>query len=207
MDLIDGLSVNDEIKQGLASFSDFAGGPEILDSALAPVKTIDRSVNALNRLKELYNRLGVYGVQEYVSFDLGMLSKLNYYTGIVFNAYTFGTGDAVIRGGRYDHLVEKFGKNSAAIGFTVVVDQILNTLKAQHIEILTKYNRMIIVYDEASYAEAVKLSAELRLEGIDTEMLKARNYISKEQYLSHASEIHASKVIWLENGTRKEAEL
>ncbi|SFK62942.1 ATP phosphoribosyltransferase regulatory subunit [Lachnospiraceae bacterium KH1T2] len=207
MDLIDGLSVNDEIKQGLASFSDFAGGPEILDSALAPVKTIDRSVNALNRLKELYDRLGVYGVQEYVSFDLGMLSKLNYYTGIVFNAYTFGTGDAVIRGGRYDHLVEKFGKNSAAIGFTVVVDQILNTLKAQHIEILTKYNRMIIVYDEASYAEAVKLSAELRSEGIDTEMLKARNYISKEQYLSHASEIHASKVIWLENGTRKEAEL
>ena len=45
-------------------------------------------------------------------FDLGILNKHNYYTGIIFKSYTYGTGDAVLKGGRYDNLIEQFGKES-----------------------------------------------------------------------------------------------
>ena len=54
--------------------------------------------------------LKMYGVEKYITFDLSLQGSYGYYTGIVFRAYTYGTGDAVVRGGRYDHLVEKFGK-------------------------------------------------------------------------------------------------
>ena len=38
-------------------------------------------------------------------FDLGDLSEHAYYTGIIFHAYTFGTGEPVVNGGRYDKLL------------------------------------------------------------------------------------------------------
>ena len=30
-----------------------------------------------------------------------MSGAYGYYTGVIFRAYTFGTGDAVVKGGRY----------------------------------------------------------------------------------------------------------
>ncbi len=38
----------------------------------------------------------------------------------------YGTGDAIVKGGRYDHLLEKFGKNSPSIGFAIVIDELMN---------------------------------------------------------------------------------
>ena len=72
---------------------------------------------------------------EYISFDLGMLSKYQYYTGVVFKAYTYGIGDAVVKGGRYDNLLRKFGKNAAAIGFVIVIDDLLKALSRQKVNI------------------------------------------------------------------------
>lgn len=51
-----------------------------------------------------------------------MLNKYQYYTGVIFRGYTYGTGDAVVKGGRYDHLLARFGKPSPSIDFAVVVD-------------------------------------------------------------------------------------
>ena len=59
---------------------------------------------------------------KYVSFDLGMLSKYHYYTGIIFKAYTYGIGDAIVKGGRYNHLLKHFGKDAPAIGFVIVIE-------------------------------------------------------------------------------------
>ena len=41
-----------------------------------------------------------------------MVSKYNYYTGVIFNAYTYQAGSAIAKGGRYDNLLEKFGPQS-----------------------------------------------------------------------------------------------
>lgn len=207
MDVIDDIRTSDGIRQALASFSDFVGGVEILDSAASLVSGISRSVCAIERLRMLYERLKIYGVESYISFDLGMLSKRNYYTGVVFKAYTFGTGDAIIRGGRYDHLMEKFGKNGAAIGFTVVVDQVMNTLISQKIDILVEYKRALIAYDGTSFEKAVKLADKLRSDGFDTEILQLGSDVSPSLYIEHAKATHATKIYRIENGLEKEVQL
>ena len=52
----------------------------------------------------------MYGVEQYVSFDLGMIGGYMYYTGHRVSAVIhLATGDAVIKGGRYDRLLEQFG--------------------------------------------------------------------------------------------------
>ena len=54
------------------------------------------------------DRLKAYGVEKYISFDLGMLSKYHYYTGVIFKAFSYGVGDAIVKGGRYDKLLGCF---------------------------------------------------------------------------------------------------
>ena len=104
----------------LLKLADMFENIESLEAAKALVKN-ERSLQAIARLEKLKERLEQYGVAEYISFDLGMLSKYQYYTGVVFKAYTYGIGDAVVKGGRYDNLLRKFGKNAAAIGFVIVI--------------------------------------------------------------------------------------
>ncbi len=205
LDFIESLDIDSDIKNALSSFSDFAGDAEVLDSANELAKGIERSEEAIARLKRLYGLLRVYGVDNYVSFDLGMLSKREYYTGIVFRAYTFGTGDAIIRGGRYDNLLEKFGGNGAAIGFTVVIDELMNTLSAQHIDIAVEEKRAIVTYDSTSLSEAVELAEELRSKSIHTEMLSLD--FTEEKLKERAKETHVSTLYIIKNGEREEAEL
>ena len=51
------------------------------------------ALEAVSRLEEIYEIMKIYGYEKYISFDFGMLSKYQYYTGIIFQAYTYGTGE------------------------------------------------------------------------------------------------------------------
>ena len=62
-------------------------------------------MKAIRRLEKIYAILSVYKMEQYITFDLSMSGIYGYYTGIIFRGYTFGTGDAIVKGGRYDHLV------------------------------------------------------------------------------------------------------
>ena len=83
---------------------------------------------AADYLEELYSQLSAAGYGPYVRFDLGMVHQIDYYTGVVFRGYVEGAGEAVLSGGRYDHLVEVFGREAQATGFAVDVDAVAGTL-------------------------------------------------------------------------------
>ena len=63
------------------------------------------AIKAIERLEEIYRVVEQYGYEKYISFDLGMLSQYTYYTGIIFQGYTYGTGEPLVKGGRYNHLL------------------------------------------------------------------------------------------------------
>ena len=123
------------------------------------------AVSAVDRLEEIYRILSISGLEKYVSFDLGMLNKYRYYTGVIFRGYTFGTGDAVVKGGRYDHLLARFGKPSPSIGVGLVIDRLLNALARQKIEILPEDGPVLVLYEKADQEEAMKEARLLRIEG------------------------------------------
>lgn len=85
-------------------------------------------IMAVKRLEKIYDILALYGVEKFVTFDLSMTGNYGYYTGIIFRGYTFGTGDAVVKGGRYDHLLEKFGKTSASTALPLSLMSLMNAL-------------------------------------------------------------------------------
>ncbi len=123
-----------------------------------------RSLAAIERLENLYEVLKAYGVAEYISFDLGMLSKYNYYTGVIFKAYTYGVGEAIVKGGRYDRLLEQFGKKAPAVGFCAVIDSIMEALSRQRVEIPFEASPKVLYYDETDYKEKLAEAQKLRRE-------------------------------------------
>ena len=115
-----------------------------------------------------------------------MLSKYNYYTGIIFRAYTYGSGDAVVKGGRYDNLLSEFGKDSAAIGFCIQIDQLMSVLERQKINIeIPERNSTLIVYDRNKRAEAIKMASDMRKEGKRVIMMNEETF-GKDDTLKYA---------------------
>ncbi len=142
----------------------FFGSMEILGKA----KTMTRNAKALaaiERLEEIYRILEMYGCSQYITFDLGMLSKYRYYTGIIMQAFTYGTGQPILKGGRYNQLLGYFGKNCPSIGFTLVMEHLMNALDRQGIEVPLTWKTEVIAYGEEDRRAAIERAVSLRREG------------------------------------------
>ncbi len=171
-ELLERKAVRRDYQDVLLKMYDLFGERPILEMARGLVNN-ERSIQAVERLESLYQVLCDYGVEKYVSFDLGLLSKYRYYTGIVCKAYTYGVGDAVAKGGRYDTLLGFFGKQAPAIGFVVVVDDLLEALSRQKRSPWISSTGVLIVYEEGRFTDALREAQCLRGEGMRVELIPA----------------------------------
>lgn len=140
------------------------GSVEVLQKARSLTEN-PCALEAVSRLEEIYEILKLYGYEKYVTFDFSMLSRYEYYTGIIFQAYTYGTGEPLVKGGRYDKLLKHFGKDAPSIGFAIVVDSLLLALSRQKILLEEEDGREILFYTPDKRAEAIGKARELRAQG------------------------------------------
>ena len=113
----------------------------------------------IENLISLKNTLEELGYKDHVTFDLGKVPHLDYYTGIIFEGYVRGIGTSVLSGGRYDALLSKLGRDLPAIGFGVKLDYLLDSVAADETPVTKLY------YPRAKAAEAMKKARKLREEG------------------------------------------
>lgn len=186
----------------LLQINDLFGSYEVLAKA-RELATNKRSNAAIDRLEEIYEFLNDLGVAKYVSFDLGMISKYNYYTGMILKAYTYGVGDAIAKGGRYDNLLGEFGKDAPATGFVVVIDDLVAALNRQKVEIKLDNKNVLLVYDKKNFKMAAEKADTLRVDGYRVAIIQ--NNKSKEDFAKFAGYNHISSVFYLlEDGTLEE---
>ena len=88
----------------------------------------EATLACLSYLEELNWELTKLGLSDKIIFDLGIVNRNDYYTGIIFKGYVEGYGEEVLSGGRYDALLEDFGEQLCAIGFAVRVDAAVKAL-------------------------------------------------------------------------------
>ena len=77
---------------------------------------------ALAELLALQNALGEAG--RGLQLDLSMADEAEYYNGIVFTGYAAGIPRAVLKGGQYDYLMQRFTPGAKAIGFAMYLDEL-----------------------------------------------------------------------------------
>ena len=128
---VEQLDISEELKQLFLLLANFDITEEDITNAKLWSAAFPNVASAIDSLEDLNANLKEQGIQNYVSFELGMISNYEYYTGIIFAGYTYGLGEPIVKGGRYDTLLSNFDKDAPAIGFAFVVDQLLTATSAK----------------------------------------------------------------------------
>ena len=191
------LNLNDNLKALFGMLGNLYTGADELQSAKKYAAAYPRILTAIERLEELHQVLKIYGIDKYVSVELGIVSNYQYYTGIIFAGYTFGSGEPIVKGGRYDELLTYFGKGSASIGFAIVIDQLMAALSRQKIEIPVQYQNELIIYDAKMRSEAIKKAVELRADGGNVELMARDISKTEKDYRTYAAQNHFVNVTFM----------
>ena len=183
---ISDCSMNQNLKELFGMLGTIYDNASSFEEAKTYAADYPRVYKAIRRLEDLDAVLKVYDVDKYVTYEFGMLSSYHYYTGVIFAGYTYGSGEPIVKGGRYDKLLTYFGKDAASIGFAIVVDQLMAAISRQKIEITVKHNNQLIVYKPEYRREAVKKAIALRAKDCNVELIAWAMDKSKADYEAYA---------------------
>ena len=151
--MLNELSLSEDLIAAISALPRLFGSAEQVFPEARRLTENPLALAAVTRLEKIYELMKAYGMDKYISFDLGMLGNYRYYTGIIFKGYTYGTGDCIVTGGRYDNLMAQFGKDAPSIGFGIAVDTLMSALMRQKICVPVEDGGILLVYEkEASGA-------------------------------------------------------
>ncbi len=120
-----GAGISDEDKKTLLEIPGLYGGEEVIEKARALVSD-SSALAVLSNLEEVLAIIRKRGLADLVTIDLGEARGFDYYTGIIFEGFAMGFGKPLLSGGRYDHLLERYGsKPIAATGFAFETENVV----------------------------------------------------------------------------------
>ena len=198
-EMVEGMHLNDTLKKLFSLLGSFETQVEELAEAKSLASDYPNILSAITDLEKLGSFLRLYGIEKYVSFELGIISNYHYYTGIIFSGYTFGSGEPIVKGGRYDKLLTYYGKTSASIGFAIVIDQLMAALSRQKINITIETNGELIVYTKAAQAKAILSAKEKRAAGTPVETILKDDTKTNEDYQNYAKRNRIRTVTFMED--------
>ncbi len=193
--LVKTLPVEDRQREELLALPRLFGGKDTLERA-AKVVTNDISRRALDNLHQVLEILDSYGVEEHLTIDLGEIRGFDYHTGLIFQGFLSGFGQAVCSGGRYDGLTARYGFPAPATGFSFSLLNLLFALD-KNLESQVDYGSDILLFSAGSdKAPAHRLATVLRKQGYSV----ARDIITRDRQasLTYARRMHFRNLLVVE---------
>ena len=142
-----------------------------------------------DELVTLHDSLKHRGIDN-IRINFGIVRGLDYYSGIVFEAYdTTSDLGALVGGGRYDSLPNTFGRNDfGATGVAGGVERIILCLDAQNVSYIQSHDTVSVLYsNEELKLEAVRTASKLRSLGIPTNIDLNGKSLKKQMEISSSS--------------------
>ncbi len=139
------------------------GGGEVLDRA-SQLTESSSALQAIHQLRDICLVLEAYGVTKRILIDLTMIGDFSYYTGMTFEGYASDEAFPVCSGGRYDMLLQQFGRIAPATGFALKTNRILEVLgkQQQTKDSLSNTNKVLVIYDQQNRQAAIEYAQSLR---------------------------------------------
>ena len=155
--------INREILTEISLF--FGDGEEVL-SKYRGCSLNAVSQNAVQDLCKVYEILKDYGLDKYITVDLGQVRSFKYYTGVIFRALTTASAFPICGGGRYNTLGRRFDLDLPATGVAFWVDRLSDAiLRANSTLDLNPCADAIVFSSKGNRKEAYALAQSLRAEG------------------------------------------
>ena len=172
---LENLNISDDHKKRIMQLPILFGHPEEVLMKAECMIWNDKMNSSLKNLKKVYSILCEYGYEDYITFDLGMIHHIDYYTGLIFKGYVSRYGKAVLSGGRYDDLSSHYGHHLPATGFGINIDELLEAMKMFRLkEELKCFTDYLILYDEETRKSGFELASTLRTKGFIVESDKVQ---------------------------------
>lgn len=160
-DTLQRLALPDAQKNELDGLLRLRGGKEICGQAME-LSSHPLARNSIEHLCKVWEVLVAYGVSQHVMIDLTMIGDFSYYTGMTFEGYAAELGFPVCSGGRYDNLLQQFGRPIPSTGFSLKTNRILDGVAGVPEE---EELPILIQYDAIRRKEGLQEAARLRAEG------------------------------------------
>ena len=169
---VDSLDIPQSAKKDFKHIPYLIGGENAFEDAKKMAEDADSgtSLAALDNLREIYERLKLYGVADNVVFDLGVIRDFGYYTGMVFEVYAGRLGFPLAGGGRYDEMLSAFGRDCPATGFSLGIDRLLLAMKRQGRTSVLPRRGVYIAYASDMEQAALSKAEEIRARGDAAEL-------------------------------------
>lgn len=151
----------------ILEFSKVKGSPESVESTFDVSK-----IAAWAELKELFLSLKNRGVAN-IRINFGIVRGLDYYSGVVFEAFDASSEvGALVGGGRYDSLPKAFGRDDiGATGVAGGVERIILSLEAQGLQTTQTTNQISVLFVNNEMAKpAMSIASKLRDKGLEIEI-------------------------------------
>ncbi len=165
--------IKDKEKEFILKMPTLRGKEKVLEEAEKMINN-KLSLSALKEIKEVYNLLRDYGLEEYILIDLGIIRDFDYYTGIIFEGYTDYLGFPVCGGGRYDNLCSKFGRDLPSTGFAIGLERLAIILEKENVNSLKleRPDKYLVYYqnDKTYFKKALEVAGNLRKKGLIVEL-------------------------------------
>ncbi len=165
----------DTVKEAIAALPRLFGGREVLAEA-EKAALDDRGKRALDNIVQVLDILDIYGVSAYLTVDLGEIRGLDYHTGVTFEGFVAGLGEAVCSGGRYDGLTAKYGFPAPATGFAFNTLALLSALERRPDVEASKTRDFLLFNLRDDRKEVLEIAQCLRRRGFST----ARDIIRRD---------------------------
>lgn len=194
--------VGQQTRKQVLSLLDLFGGEEVFERA-KPLAGHPTCKAGLRRLREVYQILREAGYQESILVDLGEVRGFDYYTGTIFEIFADGVGSELGGGGRYDHLLEKFGAPASSTGFALHIERIQwaleQTAGSDHGYASADF---LVLHTAEAASKAASLSRRLREAGY--RVIRRNGFHGAiESYLSDARKQKIAKIVLLTGGRDK----
>jgi len=151
----------------ILEFSKIQGQPGEVESAFDV-----SGISAWAELKDLFSSLKNRGVSN-IRINFGIVRGLDYYSGMVFEAFDSSTSfGALVGGGRYDSLPKAFGREDiGATGVAGGVERIILSLEAQGLQTIESTVPISVLFvNEEMARPAMNIASKLREKGLAIEI-------------------------------------
>lgn len=144
---------------------ELCGTAEVLVKGRTLAKCEKPLLHALDRLAGVYETLCASGFQDLLLLDLGEFRGFDYYDGVVFDVFSDGIEVELGGGGRYNHLIGRFGRDLPSTGFGLNVDRLFRSLNLSGI-IRPLEPRILVIGPPNTSYEVSSICRELRQAGL-----------------------------------------
>ena len=173
--ILENEPISASAKEEISALPRLFGGREVL-AAAEKVATNERSKKALANIVEVLALLDIHGVSEFITLDLGEIRGLDYHSGLTFEGFVGGLGEAVCGGGRYDDLTARYGFPAPATGFAFNILALLNALDSRPEVEASKKRDFLLFNLKEDRREVLEIAQSLRLKGFSA----ARDIIPRD---------------------------